>query len=528
MIRRLACSPGEVDGGPSDEPKREVWRSGGFESMNAPFPERPSAEAVWPHVRVERVEVNTLRHTIALAAMLIAANVANAQTRPVTAGMAPYVSVNSPVVALTHARVVDGTGASARLDQTIVITGQQITAVGPAATVRIPAGAHTIDLTGHTVLPGLVGLHEHTYFGGVARLTQMSVSGPLLYLAYGVTTAMTAGSQLPYHELNMKGAVDAGVLPGPRFLITGPYLNGGPPRNGMSRNVSSADDTRRVIDYWASEGASWIKFLGAESREVLGAGIEEAHARGLKVTGHLCSVTFTEAAALGIDLLQHGFITNSDYVAGKKPDVCPPENMRMQADVDVASPAVQSSIRSIVRSGAAVVSTLGVYETFMPEHPLETRALDFLAPDTRLEVEATHANLVKGDLIVPPRLLQKMMQWERDFVAAGGQLGAGCDPWGTGFLPGIGNLRNYELLVQAGFTPEMAVRIMTLNGARILGIAARTGSVVVGKAADLMVVRGDPITTPSAIYEVVTVFKDGVGYDSGRLRQAAKGRVGVD
>ncbi len=474
------------------------------------------------------MSVQIRKYTFVAALIALAASEASAQGRTLTPAVARFVSVNAPVVALVHARLVDGTGSAARSDQTVVITGSSITAVGPSASTPVPAGAQVVDLSGQTILPGQVGLHEHTYFGGVKRLTQMSVSGPLLYLAYGVTTAMTAGSQLPYHELNMKGAVDAGVLPGPHFLVTGPYLNGGPPRNAMSRNVSSADDTKRVIDYWASEGATWIKFLGAESREVLGAGIKAAHARGLKVTGHLCSVTFTEAAALGIDLLQHGFITNSDYVAGKTPDVCPPENMRIQADVDVASPAVQASIRSIVASGAAVVSTLGVYETFMPEHPLEARGLEHLAPDTRLEVEANHADLAKGGLIVPPRLLQKMMRWERDFVAAGGLLGAGCDPWGTGFLPGLGNLRNYELLVQAGFTPEMAVRIMTLNGARILGIDARTGSVAAGKAADLMIVRGDPVATPAAIYDVVTVFRDGVGYDSERLRQAAKGRVGVD
>ncbi|MEO8334884.1 MAG: amidohydrolase family protein [bacterium] len=468
------------------------------------------------------------RALLITAMLLFGSGIVNAQPRTLTPALARFVSVNAPVVALTHARVVDGTGAPARADQTIIITGSEITAIGSSSTQTIPAGAQVVDLTGQTVLPGQVGLHEHTYFGGVTRLTQMSVSGPLLYLAYGVTTAMTAGSQLPYHELNMKGAVDAGALPGPHFYITGPYLNSGPPRNGMARNVSTADDTRRVIDYWASEGATWIKFLGNESRDVLSAGIKAAHARGLKVTGHLCSVTFTEAAALGIDLLQHGFITNSDYVAGKKPDVCPSENMRIQADVDVSSAAVQSSIRSIVASGAAAVSTLGVYETFMPEHPLETRALEFLAPDTRVEVEATHADLAKGGFVLPPRLLPKMMQWERDFVAAGGLLGAGCDPWGTGFLPGIGNLRNYELLVQAGFAPEMAVRIMTLNGARILGIDGRTGSVLVGKAADMMIVRGDPVATPGAIYDVVTVFKDGVGYDSARLRQAAKGRVGVD
>lgn len=446
-----------------------------------------------------------------------------------TPGVAPFVSVNAPVVALTHARLVDGTGTAARVNQTIVISGARITAVGPSASTPVPAGAQTIDLTGQTVMPGQVGLHEHTYFGGVKRLTQMSVSGPLLYLAYGITTGMTAGSQLPYQELNQKSAVDAGVLPGPHFLIAGPYLNGGPPRNTMSRNVSTADETRRVIDYWASEGATWVKFLGAESREVLRAGIEEAHARGLKVTAHLCSVTFTEAAGMGIDLLQHGFITNSDYVAGKQPDVCPAGNMRAQADVDVNSPAVQASIRTIVASKTAAVSTLGVYETFMPDRSqLDPRAMEFLEPETRKEVEATHATLAAGGLVVPTRLLQKMMTWERMFVAAGGLLGAGCDPWGTGFLPGIGNLRNYELLVEAGFTAEQAVQIMTLNGARILGLDARIGSVAVGKAADLMVVRGDPVARPADIYNVVTVFKDGVGYDSQRLRDAAKGKVGVE
>ncbi len=464
----------------------------------------------------------------ALAVLALSATTAAAQQRLMTPAVERFVSVNAAVVALTHARLVDGTGTPSRNDQTIIIRGAQIAAVGPAATTTIPDGAQIVDLSGHTVLPGQVGLHEHTYFGGVKRLTQMSVSGPLLYLAYGVTTAMTAGSQLPYHELNMKSAVDAGVLPGPHFLITGPYLNGGPPRNGMSRNVSSPGEVRRVIDYWADEGASWIKFLGTESREVLGAGIKEAHTRGLRVTGHLCSVTFTEAAALGLDLLQHGFITNSDYVAGKQPDVCPPDNMRVQADVDVASPNVQSTIKRIVESGAAVASTLGVYETFIPEHPLELRAMELLDPDTRREVETTHDNLASSGFVVPQRLLRKMMEWECDFVAAGGLLGAGCDPWGTGFLPGIGNLRNYELLVQAGFAPEMAVRIMTLNGARILGIDSRTGSVAVGKRADLMVVRGNPLTSPAAIYDVVTVFRDGIGFDSARLRQAARGHVGVD
>jgi cytosine/adenosine deaminase-related metal-dependent hydrolase len=175
-----------------------------------------------------------------------------------------------------------------------------------------------------------------------------------------------------------------------------------------------------------------------------------------------------------------------------------------------------------------VASTLASYETFIPERPIEPRALQFLAPATRQNVERIHAALPTAKFNVPPRLLQKMMAWERAFVAAGGLLGAGVDPWETGILPGLGNLRNYELLVQAGFTPEQAIQIMTLNGARILGEDQGIGSIATGKRADLLIVRGDPLRTPAAIYDVVTVFRDGVGFDSARLREAARGLVGIN
>jgi len=271
-----------------------------------------------------------------------------------------------------------------------------------------------------------------------------------------------------------------------------------------------------------------VKVQGRISRSMLGHVIREAHARGMKVTGHLCSGTFAEAAALGIDALQHGFITASDYVPGKQPDTCPPENMHVQTDVDLGSAQVQASIKALAQTKSAVVSTLAVYETFSPQRfRLDTAAMAMLDPEVRREVERNHATLAEGGLVVTPGLLAKMMRWERDFVAAGGLLGAGSDPWGTGFLPGFGNIRNYEMLREAGFSPEQAIQVLTHNGARILGMEQDIGAVAPGRQADLVVVKGDPATDAKDLYNVTTVFRAGLGYDSAKLRAAAHALVGV-
>ena len=466
-----------------------------------------------------------VRSALVLPALLAALPLAAQQRPTVTPALRPFVAVDAPLVALTHVRLVDGTGAPARLDQTVIVRGARIQAVGPSASTRVPRGARVMNLAGHTVIPGLVGLHEHTYFGGIHQTVQDNASA-YLYLGMGVTTAMTAGSQLADQELELKRMIDAGEMPGPRLLIGGPYLYGGRARTGGFVGIHSSAEADSVVGDWAGKGATWFKVLSGPTNTLRWV-IDAAHRRGLHVSAHLCAVTFTEAAAMGIDALQHGFITNSEYVPGKQPDVCPPTNQIAQADVDVESPAVRESIRRIVASGTPSVSTLGVYESFIPGRPLDPRAMEMLAPDTRREVEANHAALDTSRFTVPDRLLAKMMRWERMFVEAGGLLGSGCDPWGTGFLPGYGDLRNYELLVRAGFTPEQAIQVMTLNGARILHEDARIGSIAPGKAADLVVINGDPIAHPAGIYEVTHVFRDGIGYDAWRLRDFARGKVGI-
>jgi len=460
------------------------------------------------------------------------AHLAHAQERPTrSATVARFIAVDALSIALTHVRLIDGTGRAAREDQTIIIDGTRIAAVGAAGEVTIPPSARVLDLAGHTVIPGLVGMHEHTFFETGWRISQMSISAPRLYLANGVTTIRTAGSMNPYNELNMKRAIDDGAQPGPRMHITGPYLNGGAGSAASpERHVRTENDVRRVIDYWASEGATWLKFMGAVTQPVLAAGIDEAHKHGMKVTGHLCSITFREAAALGIDNVEHGLITDSDFIPDKRPNVCPPDNMRKQIEVDVDGDAVRTSFRALIAHGVAVTSTLSVYELFVPGRAhLDPRALDALAPDLRRDVEQSFSLLGtdKAEFNLSPVLFQKMMRYDRAFARAGGLLVAGVDPWGNGSLPGYGDLRNFELLVEAGFAPEEAIQVMSANGAKLLGELDRRGTIEPGKVADLAVIRGNPVLAPAEIYNVTLVFRDGVGYDSAKLIESVKGKVGL-
>lgn len=440
-----------------------------------------------------------------------------------------FVSVDAPVVALTHVQLVDGTGAAPVDDQTVVIEDGRITAVGPSGDVDVPDGAEVLDLTGHTVIPGLIGLHDHTFYTTSGRTVQLSFSAPRLYLASGVTTIRTTGSYAPYVELNMQQAIDAGEVPGPRMHVTGPYITGTGGGQIMSE-VATPEDARRVVAYWAEEGATWFKAYTRISRAELAAAIEEAHERGLKVTGHLCSVSFQEAVALGMDNLEHGFFTNSDYVQNKEPDTCPAGMNSVNADVDIASPEVQATIRAMVENDVALTSTLAVYELYVPQRPpLEQRVLDALAPAAREEYMAARKQIAaEAETSLMPRIFSKAQAFERAFYEAGGLLAAGVDPTGNGgALPGFGDQRNYELLLEAGFTPVQAIQVMSANGAKVLGVDDRLGSVEAGKLADLVVIDGDPVASPAEIRNITIVFKDGVGYDSAKLIKSVEGLVGI-
>jgi imidazolonepropionase-like amidohydrolase len=489
-------------------PRPSVPRSGG------PTPARPRALAA------------------ALAAAVLLSGPLDLQAQTISElqpSVLEYVSVPETLVALTHVTVVDGTGADPVADQTVVIGDGRIQAVGPRGEVRIPSGARVLELPGHTVIPGIVGIHNHTFYTTRGRSVQLSYSSPRLYLGSGVTTIRTTGASTPYAEVNMMQGIAAGEIPGPRMHLTGPYITG-PGAGGMMSEVATAEEARRVVGYWAEEGATWFKAYTLISREALGAAVEEAHRRGLKFTGHLCSVSFREAVELGIDNLEHGYFTNSDWDPSKEPDRCPATMRTSLAGTDIDSEEVRETSRIMVDNGVSMTSTLAVYELSLPGRPpMEDRFREALAPEAYREYTATREAIARAaDHTITETVYRKAGEFEVAFVRAGGLLGAGVDPTGNGgALPGFGDQRNHELLIEAGFTPLESLRIMTLNGARILGVDEEMGSIEAGKVADLVVIRGDPVSRPAEIRNVVTVFKDGVGYDSHRLIEAVRGVVGV-
>jgi imidazolonepropionase-like amidohydrolase len=448
----------------------------------------------------------------------------------------PEVSVRAPLIALVHARLVDASSPAAREDQTVLIRDGRIAAVGPFGSVLVPGEARKVDLTGKTVIPGLVMVHEHLFYAvsagaGSFHTNEMDYSFPRLYLACGLTSIRTGGSIEPYADMEIKRRIDAGEMPGPKIHLTAPYIEGPPSPFAQLHAVSGPEDAVKLVDYWADQGFTSFKLYVHVRRDVAAAAIAAAHRRGLQVTGHIGVMTYREAAELGIDDLEHGFFASTDFVRGKKEDELPVPAVA-QASLDelkVDSPEVGALIQLLVSKHVALTSTLTVIEGFVAGRPiLGARVLESMSEPAREKYLTFWARANEHNASMVARF-QKLMALEKKFFDAGGLLVAGTDPTGWGnAVAGHGSLREVELLAEAGLTPAQAIQVSTINGAKLLGIDREVGTVEAGKAADLVVLGGNPLQSIGDIRKVETVFKDGVGYDSARLLDSVRGCVGIN
>lgn len=443
-----------------------------------------------------------------------------------------FVSINADTIALVHATVIDGTGNPAKQDQVILIIKGRIAKTGNTKSITIPSSAKILDCTGKTVIPGMVMMHEHLFYGeslppyylGV----EMPISFPRLYLAGGATTIRTTGSVEPQTDLNIKKAIDKGQMPGPDIDVTGPYIEREFFPIPEVQFIKTPEEAAEEVNYWIARGCTSFKVYMDITKDDMKAVVSIAHQHNLKVTGHLCSLTYREAAELGIDNLEHGFIPASDFVTGKKENVCAFGSVTTSLkNLDVNSPAMKDLMKFLIEKKVAVTSTLPVFEPNTGREIFPGDGGAAVVADIKKAVEKNY-NSEAGKDTSDAALFKKEMAWEKQFVEMGGRLMAGVDPTGAGrTIPGYADQHTLELLVEAGFSLPLAVKICSLNAAEYLGRDKEIGSIEEGKRADLVLIDGDIQKDIHAVRNTEIVFKNGIGYDSKKIFESVKGMVGL-
>ena len=451
-----------------------------------------------------------------------------------------YIEYNDSITVFKNALLIDGKGNAAKPHQTVIVSNGKIDWVGDDAKADLPKGATLIDLNGKVLMPGLVMMHEHMYISAHSieprypNLKQLPFTFPRLYLAAGATTIRTCGSIEPYSDLRIKRDIDLGVFPGPKMELTAPYIEGKSTRFPQMNENKTPADAAAFVNYWAHQGFTSFKAYMGVDKPTLKAAVDAAHKRQLKITGHLDIVTYKEAASLGMDNLEHGFMASTDFAAGKKENEPPAAGIAYKAlsNLDIQSDSVRKFIQFLIDKKMSITSSLAVFEGSTTTQPQPNQeALNAMSPDTRdfyLQRLATTKS-AKGPTVYD-KAYANATKMEKMFYDMGGLLSVGTDPTGNGgTIAGYGNWRAIELLVEAdGFTPLEAIKIATLNGSIALGFDKTIGTIEAGKAADLLIIEGDPSKNISDLRKVQYVFKNGVGYHSKKLFESVKGKVGFN
>ena len=457
---------------------------------------------------------------------------ATAHAQQFTPTVKQFIAVNTDTLALIHAKVVDGTGGLSKTDQTIIIIKGRIVQLGNSSRIPAPPSAKIIDCSGKTIIPGMVMMHEHLFYGeslppnylGLA----MPLSFPRLYLAGGATTIRTTGTVEPQTDLNIRKWIDEGKMVGPDIDVTGPYIEREFLPIPEVHFIKSADEAEEDVSYWIKKGCTSFKVYMDITQDDLKKVVAVAHKNNLKVTGHLCSITYREAATIGIDNLEHGFIPCSDFVTGRKEDVCAFGAVTPSLKkLDVNSAEMKDLMKFLIEKKVAITSTLPVFEPYTGREIIPGDGSAALAPQIKEVVEQGY-NAAVGKDSSDAALFKKEMAWEKQFVEMGGRLMAGVDPTGAGrTIPGYADRHVLELLKEAGFTFSQAVKICSLNAAEYLGRDKDIGTIAIGKRADLVLIGGDPEKQIGDVRNTEIVFKNGVGFDSKKIFESVNGKVGL-
>lgn len=446
-----------------------------------------------------------------------------------------FIEVQDSIVVIKNVTLIDGTGSAVKFKQDILVQNKRIAAIGKTGKLKAPKNVRVIDATGKTVIPGFIMMHEHLFYAkpffGMYKAVHMTNTFPQLYLAGGVTTMRTAGSIEASTDLNIKNSIEQGKRLGPTIDVSTPHIE----REGrvgdyiaQLQSLYGGENIENWLNYWFDKGITSVKVYNNFTKDDLREIIRVSHGRNIKVTGHLCSITYQEAAEMGIDNLEHSFMASTDFVPNKKENECHYGDLSL-AQLDVDDPKLIELMQFLIKKNVALTYTPNVFEPFTDREVIPGGGDVALAPYLLEQMQNIYDQSIKTetdslDLIAFKKEMKRVMK----FHSMGGKIIVGTDPTGSGkTVAGYANQRLIELLIETGFTIEEAIKLATLNGAVYLGIEKETGTIEVGKEADLILINGDLLKDISNIRKMEIVFKKGIGFDSKKIFDSVKGRIGL-
>ena len=417
--------------------------------------------------------------------------------------------------------LIDPASGKTFRDPFIEINNGRIMRIGTGKMFKAVKTAKFIDFREKFIIPGLIDTHGHL-FGGLTKRHTTSDILQALYLAAGVTTVRSPGSQEPEGDIGMQYRIDSGRFIGPRYFNSGPYIEGDPVTVAWMQPVKTPEEVRLKIDQWLRSGATSVKIYAAMKGELLRTAIEHGHSYGVKVIGHIGAVSYREAIEMGIDELFHGILA--------MPDVIPADTNRTDykkfyaalAQTDMKSEEIRDIVRMAAEYNVVLTPTAGVFDPIDWEACRMEEQKKYYSPEAWAVLEERY----RQPMIPNAKELQaKNIEFIRMAHGTGCLLSTGTDQVGFMMLPGFSLWREMEIFTEAGMRPMDVLKAATLNGAYAIGRSDMIGSLKPGRLADMVVLDANPLKDISHIRKVHRVVKGGVIYEPENLLKTAVGRV---
>lgn len=436
--------------------------------------------------------------------------------------------------AYVRVNIINGTGGESQNNMTILVKDGKIISIGESDVIEVPADSKIIDCKGIWVMPGLIDMHAHvTVLPIDSNMTvievydqKASVEALRTMLAFGITT--TRNPAAPTNDaIELRTLVASGEAIGPTIYTTGLALNKTKAFFGPYAATATEEEIRDEIQRQVEQGVDFIKVYGSLEPEHIRIAIEEAHKHDKKVIGHLQNTSWTDAARLGIDFITHAAPWNGEYL---------PEDARINyrpnfvgrlhwlENVDYDDAPIQEMLSAMLEKNVSVDPTLIAFHTKFWGDDIRYTQSEKLALAPKLVTDIWNKTTFTSswsheDYSRAKKQWTKLLALTKLMHDKGIMITAGSDfpnPW---VIPGIGLHQELQLLSEAGISNRDIIKIATLNGAIALGIDDKTGSIEIGKEADLIFLNSNPIDEITNTQSIVFILNDGKMYKPKELNQ---------